>query len=97
MLASAELAVLAVEIYFGVGILFAVVFVWRGVGSIDQAAQSGTLGFRLLILPASALLWPLLARRWWRRAQPPAERNPHRDAALAASVARGGRRPGGGE
>jgi hypothetical protein len=96
MLATAELAVLAVEIYFGVGILFAVVFVWRGVGSIDQAAQSGTLGFRLLILPASALLWPLMARRWWRGAQPPVERNAHRDAASAAAASRRAPGPGGG-
>jgi len=86
VIAAAEVVVLAVEIYFGIGLLFAVLFAWRGAAAIDPAAQDGTLGFRLLIFPASALLWPLLARRWWRRQPPPAERNAHRDAARAAAA-----------
>jgi hypothetical protein len=79
--AAAPLAVLLAEIYFAIGLLFALLFVWRGAAVIDPAAREGTFGFRLLILPASALLWPLLLRRWIRRAQPPLERNAHREAA----------------
>ena len=78
----AAAVVLAAEIYFGIGLLFAILFVWRGAGAIDPAAREGTIGFRLLILPASALLWPLLLRRWVRRSPPPLERNAHRDAAV---------------
>ncbi|HEX2464742.1 MAG TPA: hypothetical protein VHR17_08950 [Thermoanaerobaculia bacterium] len=88
MIAAAEATVLAVEIYFAIGLLFAVFFAWRGAGAIDPAARGGTIGFRLLILPASALLWPLLLRRWLRRSPPPLERNAHRDA---AAIARGDR------
>ena len=88
MIAVAEAIVLVVEIYFAIGLLFAVLFVWRGAGVIDPAALEGTIGFRLLILPASALLWPLLLRRWLRRSPPPLERNAHRDAAASGGVDR---------
>jgi uncharacterized membrane protein YfcA len=49
--------------YLTAGFLFAVPFVARWAGRLDPAARAGTLGFRLLILPGAALLWPLLARR----------------------------------
>ncbi|MCP3957650.1 MAG: hypothetical protein GY719_07325 [bacterium] len=68
-------------IYAVVGFVFAIVFVWRGVGRIDPAAAEGTWGFRLLIIPGAAALWPILARRWLRGEGPPEERNPHRNAA----------------
>jgi membrane protein implicated in regulation of membrane protease activity len=81
VIAAATIVVLAAELYFGAGLLFAILFAWRGAAAVDAAAREGTLGFKLLILPASALLWPLLLRRWLRHAPPPAEHNAHRDAA----------------
>lgn len=52
--------------YLALGVLFAPAFAWRGAGRLDAAAREGSLGFRLLILPGSAALWPLLAWLWWR-------------------------------
>jgi membrane protein implicated in regulation of membrane protease activity len=75
----AEILVLAIEIYLVVGILFGIAFVTRGVQAIDHAAEGTGWGFRLIILPGVAAFWPLLLRRWIRRAQPPQERNAHRD------------------
>ena len=73
------------EFYLLAGVLFAVVFAWRGAGRIDPTARGGTWGFRLLILPGPALLWPFLAKRWLRGFDsPPDERNAHREAALEA-------------
>lgn len=68
-------------LYLLVGVLVAVPFAFRGVGRIDPSAREGTLGFRLLILPGSIALWPLVLRRWRSGAPPPAERNAHRLAA----------------
>jgi hypothetical protein len=82
---AAQAIVLALEVYFGLGLLFAIAFAWRGAAAIDPAARDATTGFRILIVPASALLWPLLLRRWVRRAAPPLEHNAHRDAAFEAA------------
>lgn len=65
-------------VYLGAGLLFAIAFVSLGVQRIDPAAEGAKLGFRLLILPGSAALWPLLAWRWITGAPPPEETNRHR-------------------
>ena len=77
--------VLVAGVYLAVGLAFALVFVFRWVGRVDPAARSGTLGFRLLIIPGTVLLWPLLAGRLLRGStEPPEERNAHRVAARQA-------------
>lgn len=48
------------------GVLFAIVFVIFGVGRIDSAAKTSGLGFRLVILPGVAALWPWLLQKWVR-------------------------------
>ena len=80
---AAEVVVLLCTVYIACGLAFAPFFVWRGVGRIDPAARSAGFGFRLLILPGVAALWPVMLRRWLGGRQPPAERNAHRDAASA--------------
>jgi hypothetical protein len=67
--------------YLLVGVLFALAFVSVGAARIDPGARGAPLTFRLLILPAAAALWPLLARRWLSgQTEPPVERNAHRSA-----------------
>jgi hypothetical protein len=61
---AAELFVNLLGVYAAAGILFAIAFVTIGVSRIDSVAKNSTVGFRLIILPGSALLWPLLLRRW---------------------------------
>lgn len=51
-------------VYLLVGLVFAVPFVIRGCAVIDAAAVGAGIRFRLMILPASMALWPLLMRRW---------------------------------
>ncbi len=75
----AKLFVYGLETYAGLGLIFAVLFVWIGVQRLDSEAQGSGVGFRLLILPGVAAFWPLFLLRWTRRtAEPPVERNPHR-------------------
>ncbi|MEM1260974.1 MAG: hypothetical protein AAGH76_01125 [Pseudomonadota bacterium] len=50
--------------YFGIGLLFALAFIVRGVSAIDPGARGSSVAFRLLLIPAATLLWPLLAARW---------------------------------
>ena len=72
-------------IYVGLGIVFAIPFVIKGAGRVDEAAREGTRGFRVLIFPGVVAFWPLLAKRWASGLeQPPPERNPHRHRAREA-------------
>ena len=69
----------ALYLYAIAGLVFAIAFVITGVKRIDPQAIGSGVGFRALILPGAAALWPLLLRRWISRAaKPPEERNPHR-------------------
>lgn len=66
-LAAAQLLVQTVAIYVGLGAAFAAVFLWRWVGRLDSAAEHGTWGFRVLVFPGVAALWPLFVVRLIRR------------------------------
>jgi hypothetical protein len=77
----AQIIVWVVTAYLGVGLLFGVAFVLIGAGKLDPHARAGTWGFRILILPGSVLLWPLLLPRWLFGGGQPVERNAHRVAA----------------
>lgn len=81
MLTIATWLVNILAIYAAVGLIFAIAFAWKGVGKIDPAAAAGTIGFRLLIIPGTIALWPILARRWHRGEGPPRECNAHRNLA----------------
>lgn len=77
----ANLIVATTGAYAGLGIIFAIAFLFFGASRVDPVAKDGSWGFRLLILPGCVALWPILARRWWSGGPPPSERNAHRDAA----------------
>ena len=55
---------LLVAAYAAAGLIFAVWFVMAGIGRIDAAARDAGPGFRLIVLPGVAALWPLLLKRW---------------------------------
>ncbi len=77
-----ETLLLALALYLVLGALFASWFCVAGVQRIDAHAREGSWGFRLLIWPGAAMLWPLLLRRLpGGRAHPPEERTAHRLAA----------------
>jgi len=63
-----EFLVQSVQLYAIVGLLFSLAFAWKGAAAVDPVATHATIGFRLLLLPGAALLWPVLAHRWWKAA-----------------------------
>lgn len=71
-----------VALYVALGLAVALPFALRGVDRIDPSARRAGLGFRVLVLPGSVALWPIVLRRWIAGAQP-VERNAHRDVARA--------------
>ncbi|HJZ57265.1 MAG TPA: hypothetical protein VKE74_20010 [Gemmataceae bacterium] len=53
-------------VYTAVGLVVGFVFVTASVARIDPAARGTSVAFRLLILPGSAALWPVLVAKWAR-------------------------------
>ncbi len=51
-------------VYLLCGFVFAMVFVFKGVQMIDEGARDSTLGFKIIIIPASMVFWPLLLVKW---------------------------------
>jgi hypothetical protein len=81
-LTLARAAVAAFAAYAAIGVLFAIAFTIVGVARVDHEARSASVGFRVLIFPASAALWPILLLRWLRGGgEAPRERTAHRDHA----------------
>ncbi len=52
------------NIYLLVGLFFALFFVSFIVPRIDPAAKNSGIAFRLIILPGSTALWPILILYW---------------------------------
>ena len=78
----------ALGLYVALGLLFAVAFVARGIERLDPGAHGASWGFRLIVLPGTVALWPLLLRRWLTGGGAPVERNAHREAASPVAGAR---------
>ena len=60
---QAELILLIVKIWGGIGGLTAVAFLTFGMDQIDEDAQ-GAYVFRPLIVPGILLIWPMVLWRW---------------------------------
>lgn len=82
MKAPTEILLCLAGLYLGLGLAFAIPFVLVGVQRIDPHARHASWGFRLLILPGTMALWPLLMWRWVKgMSTPPEESNAHRPPA----------------
>lgn len=55
-----------VGIYLICGFVFALAFVFKGARVIDEGASDSTIGFKIIIIPASMVFWPLLLIKWIR-------------------------------
>jgi hypothetical protein len=54
-------------VYLALGVLFSLFFVTIGIGRIDPAARGAGITFRILMIPASVILWPMLFLKTVRR------------------------------
>jgi hypothetical protein len=59
----------ALAAYALAGAVFAAAFVRFGIHRVDPAAAHAPPGFRLIVIPGVAALWPLLLKRWLRSSQ----------------------------
>lgn len=61
-----EIILWMITLYLACGLAFAIPFVLRGVEKIDEGARGSKWGFKLIIIPATTVFWPLLLRKWIR-------------------------------
>jgi hypothetical protein len=80
---AAQVVVAFFELYALAGIVFALLFLPRGVARVDPRIAGSPKALRLLILPGVAAFWPLFVWRCVAGATEPVERNPHRAKAGA--------------
>jgi hypothetical protein len=59
----ATVALIAALVYLTAGFVFAIWFAFSKVDEFDEEARGAPLLFRLLIIPASTLLWLYLVKR----------------------------------
>lgn len=81
---AARVVVGAFEVYLATGALCALVLLSGPIARLDPGVASASWTVRLFLLPGTAVFWPLLVWRWFRRAPPPIESNAHRRAAARA-------------
>lgn len=83
-----RLIVLTAECYALAGVLFALMFLSRGIVRVDERLRESPKTVRLLLFPGVAAFWPLFAWRWISGHGAPIERNPHRNAAAPRTAAK---------
>lgn len=57
-------ALILALLYLVAGLVFAFFFLGKGIEKVDPAAHGSGRGFRLIILPGTIALWPLLLKKW---------------------------------
>jgi hypothetical protein len=62
----AECLVAVLAVYGLAGAVFAAAFVLFGIHRVDPVAEHSPIGFRIIVMPGVAALWPFLLARWFK-------------------------------
>lgn len=55
-------------LYLLAGVIFAVLFLWRGIDKIDDATKGISWKTRALFFPGLVALWPVFLKKWKKSA-----------------------------
>lgn len=61
---SVLIALRVFGIYVGLGFLFSLIFLWKGLSKVDEDAKGTSFGFKLLLLPGLCFFWPQFLIKW---------------------------------
>ena len=64
MEATVTIVFLLLSFYALIGLIFYFPFIFKGMQKIDEGTRDTPLGFKILILPATLVFWPLLLKKW---------------------------------
>lgn len=60
-----------IAVYLAAGLLFAILFVTKGLDKVDEGSHGAGIGFRIIIIPGCIVFWPLLLRKWMSMTKKP--------------------------
>jgi hypothetical protein len=52
--------------YLFAGLLFAFIFFYKGIRSVDEGSIGSSIGFKIIIIPGIMVFWPVLLKKWIR-------------------------------
>ena len=61
---AVKIVLILAALYLLIGFVFAIFFLGKGIEKMDTAAHGSGWGFRLIILPGTIALWPVLLNKW---------------------------------
>ncbi len=61
---AVKIALILGLVYLLAGVVFAILFLRKGIEKVDVAAHGSGFGFRLIIFPGTVALWPILLNKW---------------------------------
>lgn len=64
------MVVIVAGLYLLAGAVFAIFFLTKGIAKMDTAAHDSGWGFRLIILPGTIALWPVLFKKLMKVKKP---------------------------
>ena len=70
-LETANLLVTVIGLYFGVGLIIAIVFFLGGARRIDPGADGMSLQAKLITFPGTMVLWPVMLFKLFTQKEPP--------------------------
>jgi hypothetical protein len=62
-----ELILKMAAIYLLCGVVFAIVFIAKGLKRTDDGGRGSSAGFKIIIIPGVIIFWPVLLRKWMMR------------------------------
>ena len=65
-----QIASIFVNLFYGyllIGFLFALWFIFAGVQKMDNGMANANIGLRLLLLPGSIALWPIMLGKYLKK------------------------------
>ena len=59
----------AITAYLIAGIVFTIFFQAKGLSKIDEGVHGSSWGFRIIIIPGCIVFWPVLLKKWMKKAR----------------------------
>lgn len=66
---AVKIALIGGLLYLFAGVVFAILFLRKGIEKVDAGAHGSGFGFRLIIFPGTIALWPILLNKWLKLKQ----------------------------